>query len=442
MEIGNECSVILGIDIGTTNISAVLLDVEQNTVLETYTVANDSKLYTESDFSEYDAQWITNQSKKVIDYFLKSYPNIKSIGITGQMHGVVYVGKNGELVSPLYNWQDSRGNRVISDNKTYCQEIFERTGYTVFSGYGFATLFYNHQNAIEPENAISFCSIMDYVAMTLCGNDSPVTHPTNAASFGLYDIQKDRFDSDAIHQLGLSHIVLPKIAVDGEILGYYQNIPVGIAIGDNQASFYGSVREENNKALVNFGTGSQISVVLDHIKTYDDSLEIRPYLFGKYLLCGSALCGGKAYAVLENFFSKYAAAITNTVSSQYDIMNDLAQQAYSNRSRLIVSTQFCGTRKDPGLRGAITEIDDKNFTPENMILGVLQGMVDELKLYFDRMNLKTITGLVASGNAVKKNRILQMLLKDTFGLSVCLLEQDEEAAIGAALYAAVSNSVI
>ena len=69
MEIGNECSVILGIDIGTTNISAVLLDVEQNMVLETYTVANDSKLYTESDFSEYDAQWITNQSKKVIDYF-------------------------------------------------------------------------------------------------------------------------------------------------------------------------------------------------------------------------------------------------------------------------------------------------------------------------------------------------------------------------------------
>ena len=79
MEIGNECSVILGIDIGTTNISAVLLDVEQNTVLETYTVANGSKLYTESDFSEYDARWITNQSKKVIDYFLKSYlPDIRT----------------------------------------------------------------------------------------------------------------------------------------------------------------------------------------------------------------------------------------------------------------------------------------------------------------------------------------------------------------------------
>lgn len=438
----NEQCVILGIDIGTTNISAVLLDVEQNKVLVTNTVANDSKLHTESDISEYDAQWIINQAKKIIDSYIKSYPNIKSIGITGQMHGIVYVGQNGEVVSPLYNWQDNRGNRIFLKEKTYCQEIFERTGYTVFSGYGFATLFYNKQNAIEPEKAISFCSIMDYVAMSLCGNISPVIHPTNAASFGLYDIQNNRFDSKAINQLGLSHIVMPKIAGDGEILGYYQNIPVGIAIGDNQASFYGSVRGESNKALVNFGTGSQISVVLDNINTYDDSLEIRPYLFGKYLLCGSALCGGKAYSVLEKFFAKYAAAITNVVSSQYDIMNDLAQQAYLNRSRLTVSTQFCGTRKEPSLRGAITEISDENFTPENMILGVLQGMVDELKLYFDRMNLKTITGLIASGNAVKKNTILQMLLKDTFNLNVCLLEQDEEAAIGAALYAAVSNSVI
>ena len=85
MKSGNEQCVILGIDIGTTNISAVLLDVEQNKVLVTNTVANDSKLHTESDISEYDAQWIINQAKKIIDSCINSYPNIKSIVIPQSM---------------------------------------------------------------------------------------------------------------------------------------------------------------------------------------------------------------------------------------------------------------------------------------------------------------------------------------------------------------------
>ena len=181
---------------------------------------------------------------------------------------------------------------------------------------------------------------------------------------------------------------------------------------------------------------------MDRTDTIGKNLEIRPYLFGKYLLCGSALCGGKAYSILETFFSKYAAVITNNKASQYETMNDLAQKAYSEKRTLRVSTQFCGTRANPDLRGAITEIDDENFTPENLILGVLQGMVDELKLYFDSMGQNQITGLIASGNAVKRNPVLQMLLKDTFRLTVELVDNDEEAAIGAALYAGISNGIM
>ena len=438
----NESAAILGIDIGTTNISTVIIDIEKNYVLETYTVVNDSKLTTDKELSEFDANWITNKAKLIVDYLIEAYPNIKSIGITGQMHGIVYVGKDGEWVSPLYNWQDNRSNQVFGYNKTYCREIFERTGYTVFPGYGFSTLFYNNHRGIEPKNATSFCTIMDYFAMTLSGNTIPLIHPTNAASFGLYDLQNNCFDCQAINKLGLSHLSLPTLAKDDDIVGYYKNIPISVAIGDNQASFFGSVRQENTRALVNFGTGSQISVVSEHPDCIDENLEIRPYLFGKYLLCGSALCGGKAYSILERFFSKYVAATTNNVSSQYEVMNSLAEKAYSQKEALKVSTQFCGTRANPDLRGAITEISDDNLTPENLILGVLQGMCNELKTYFDRMETDHITSIIASGNAVKKNPVLKNLLKDTFHLPVELMSYNEEAAIGVALYAAISNGVI
>ena len=433
---------ILGIDIGTTSISVVIIDIKENQVLETHTVANISKLSTDSDLSECDVTWISDRAKQIIHEFVELYPNITSIGITGQMHGVVYVDENGRAISPLYTWQDGRGNRIYGQNITYCEEILKRTGCTVFSGHAFSTLFYNQINHLEPKRAKTFCTIMDYIAMNLVGNTSPLMHPTNAASFGLYDVQKNCFLNEAIGKLELSHLALPKIAKEGEIVGFYYNIPVSVAIGDNQASFYGSVKKEDTSVLVNFGTGSQISVVLDSIIDFNENLEVRPYLFGKYLLCGSALCGGNAYSILEKFFFKYAEAVMENPNSQYGIMNELAQKYYSKERTLKVATQFCGTRKAPELRGTITQIDHENFTPENLILGTLQGMVDELKTYFEYMNLEHITELVASGNAVQKNPILKVMLRDTFDLNVELTSSMEEAAIGAALYGGICNGAI
>ena len=433
---------LLGLDIGSTNISAVVVDFELGEVLETYVFPNASKTESESDFAEFDAEWIAEKVRRVVDYLVKVYPNIKAIGVTGQMHGMVYVSADGKAVSSLYSWQDGRGNRKYSETKTYCDEIADRTGYPCSSGYAFATLFYNKINHIEPKKAKSFCSIMDYVVMVLTDNKTPLMHISNAASFGLYDMKNMCFDLKAVKKLDLSHFKLPQIAKNAEIAGYYKNIPICVAIGDNQASVFGSVKNEKTSVLVNFGTGSQVSVITDELRDTDRQLESRPYLFGKYLLCGSALCGGKAYAILEKFFADYAETLTQKRNAQYEIMNKLAQEAYLNTKPLSVSTLFCGTRQNPSLKGQISGVDDVNFTPGNLILGVLQGMANELKAYFDCMECNDVTRLVASGNAVKKNPILQNLLKDTFGIQISLTNNNEEAATGSALYAGVCVSAI
>ena len=208
-------------------------------------------------------------------------------------------------------------------------------------------------------------------------------------------------------------------------------------IGDNQASFFGSVKNEKDSALLNFGTGSQVSVALDKYKKAEGGLEVRPYLFRKYLLCGSALCGGKAYAIAERFFSEYAKALGHE-EGQYEILNELARKAYEEGEALSVSTLFCGTRENPSLRGRITGIDDINFTPGNLLLGFLCGMAEELKGLFDLMEKDDILNIVASGNAVKKNPTLCKILEDVFKAKVELTPFDEEAAIGAALYGKTS----
>lgn len=91
-------------------------------------------------------------------------------------------------------------------------------------------------------------------------------------------------------------------------LGEYRGRLVSVAIGDNQASFLGAVYDMENSVLVNIGTGGQISVLSDHC-LMAENIEARPFVKGRYLLAGSSLCGGRAYAMLEKFFKTYAEAM-------------------------------------------------------------------------------------------------------------------------------------
>ena len=70
----------------------------------------------------------------------------------------------------------------------------------------------------------------------------PLTHCSNAASFGLFDLQNNRFTNPTPRQ--------PAVTSAPDIVGIWRDIPVCVAIGDNQASFMGSVSDPHG-ALVN-----------------------------------------------------------------------------------------------------------------------------------------------------------------------------------------------
>ena len=87
-----------------------------------------------------------------------------------------------------------------------------------------------------------------------------------------------------------------------------------------------------------------------------------------FLVCGSALCGGSAYAMLEEFFRSYAVSIGMNDTPQYSIMNKIAKEAYSGAERGVrVNTSFYGKRSDPDCRGSIEGIDAYNFTPSALL---------------------------------------------------------------------------
>ena len=420
----------LGIDIGTTSIGAA---VAGGTRTVTLSVANGSDVPGLPGWAkEQDPDAIADRAAALADALIRRFPGIRRIGLDGQMHGILYVDEDGRAVSNLMTWQDGRGDLAPEGGESACDTIRRVTGREVHTGYGLVTHFFNLKNDAVPRHAARICTIADYVAMRLTGRKEPVTHVSNAAGLGLFDAASGRFDGGALSALGIDASILPEVTDRLCTVGYLGDIPVTAAVGDNQAAYRGAVPDGG--LLLNFGTGSQMSVMVDRY-TRIDGLECRPFVDGKYILSGSALCGGRAYALLERFFREYA----GTGESQYRRLDELAEEGCDAGTALDVSTLFCGTRSDPSQRGSISGIGEDNFTPQAMAYGFLRGMVRELHGFYMLTGLPSPEKLTVSGNAARKSRALQKAAGEIFGCPVEVSQASEEAACGAASFAGQSE---
>ena len=327
------------------------------------------------------------------------------------MHGILYVNAQGEAVSPLYTWQDTRGD-----------DVRERLG--VPSGYGMATHVHLQEAGEIPADAVKLTTMSDYIAMCLCGRKEPLLSGEMAAGWGCFDLERKEFT--------LASAYLPEVVKGYAVVGEYCGVPVVCSMGDNQASFKGSVRDEAGTLLVNVGTGSQVSLMVDEYLPVSGEVELRPY-GEKYLLVGSALCGGRAYAMLERFYRELVG------HDCYREMEEQAEAFLKNGGQAWeVDTRFMGTRADPAIRGQVHGISEDNFTPSAFTAGVIGGILRELHGMYTKMT--ELTGkrancLVCSGNGMRKNGLMRRLAGEMFGLGVEMPPYTEEAACGAAMNA-------
>ena len=426
---------ILGLDIGTTTISAGVW--QDGNVVESITEKNSSFIQSKHPFEKIQSvDYIRDVSLNIVENLFLKYPDIERIGVTGQMHGIVYLNSNGEPESPLYTWQDGRGDLVYKDGKTYAEFLEDVTGYSVATGYGITTHFYNIKNDMVPKAAVIFCTIQDYISMCLAEKTQPMTDATDAASLGVFDVKNSCFDIEALERAGIDKTIIPHIA-ESPVIGRYKNMAdVYVAIGDNQASFLGALSGNKNGMLVNIGTGSQFSV---YSESYIEcsKLETRPFPNGGYLLVGASLCGGRAYALLENFFRQVGNMLGVNAEQVYGAMDKLATENVKDIPKII--PLFQGTRKDPFLRGSIEGLSTENFTPQHFIVGMMNGMTRELYDMYDNYlesGGKKST-LYGSGNGLRKNKYLQTCIEKMFEQSIEICNCPEEAATGAAIFASI-----
>lgn len=425
---------LIGLDLGTSSICGVLCD-DGGKIIRSITRPNDAAPAEPSNLSEHvqDPHRIFAVTSEILDALYTESPRAAGIGLTGQMHGILYLDDEGRPLSPLFSWQDSRADQPFREGLSYAEYLSERTGRRTASGYGLATHFYNLRCHLVPRHAVSIGTIMDYTAMKLIGRTRPVIENSNAASLGLFDVRRGQFDEKALAAAEISTSILPQ-RVDFGPIGTWRGVPVWSAVGDNQSSFAGVVADRRHTVHVTVGTSAQTTRFSERF-TETPNLETRPFPGGGFLLVGAALCGGSAWTVLKNFFEKTLEALGDKIPLEETLYAAMANWAaaaeHSDDFRPCVETTFAGTRTDPKKRGSIRNLTERNFTPQNLAAGFLHGVADELFRFFeqfpDRREVRTLCG---SGNALRRIPSLRHAIEQKFHLPLELSECDVEAALG------------
>jgi len=457
-----------GLDVGTTTLSVVIMDVTAGHLLARHTVAHTAQSSSPADRArgraELDLDLLRAQIMEALAEAVRQVgeraADLRGLGVTGQMHGVALLGPGARPLGPGITWQDHRAlEEIPGAGETYLQRFlrlaggpaaFERMGCLPAAGYLGPTLFWLREQRQLPASPATACFIPDAAVAFLTGAIPP-TDPTDGGSSGLMDIVDCRWAWEVIDRLELPRTLFPEVRLPGaqagtllaEVatrMGLPQGMPVYVAIGDNQASFLGSVREPARSVALNVGTGAQISVVIDRFRRLPD-LDARYFPGGRYLLVGAGLFGGRSYAYLGSLFRQVCGAFSGgpCEGELYDRMTELAAAVPPGADGLRCLPLFTGSRSDPSVRGSFTGITPHNLTPGHLARALLEGMAEMFHGMYDQM--RPAVGerelLVGSGNGIRRNALFARILAERFGLPLVTPAEQEEAATGAALVAAV-----
>ncbi|MBE6802642.1 MAG: xylulokinase [Ruminococcaceae bacterium] len=262
----------IGADLGTSALKLLLVDTDGNivnSVSKTYDVSFPNPAWSEQNPEDWWTALVdgVKDLTENIDVSL-----VRGIGVGGQMHGLVILDENDNVIRPAILWNDGRTfketeylNEVIGKEK-----LAELTGNIAFAGFTAPKIMWVRDN--EPENFSKISKIMlpkDYLNYRLTGVHS--IDYSDASGMLLLDVKNKKWSKEMLGICGINECQLPKLFesyhktgnVLPEILkelGLTGDITVVAGAGDNAAAAIGTGTVVDGKCNISLGTSGTFFV--------------------------------------------------------------------------------------------------------------------------------------------------------------------------------------
>ncbi|MCF0141897.1 MAG: xylulokinase [Parasporobacterium sp.] len=451
---------LLGIDLGTSGTKTVLFNTDGKAIAS-HTV--EYPLYQpQNGWAEQDPDDWWRAAVETIGQVIKKAgiesSQISGIGISGQMHGIVMLDKEGNVIRKSIIWCDGRTGEECEyiTEKVGRDKLIAITANPALTGFSAGKILWvrNH----EPENYEKCAHILlpkDYVVYKLTGELS--AEVSDASGMNLLDVPNRCWSDEILNILDIDKSLLPAVKESFEIAGSVTaeaasltglkaGTPVVGGAGDNAAAAIGTGVVEAGRAFTTIGTSG---VVFAHSDTVAIDPAGRVHSFcsavpGKWTVMSCTLSAGLSLRWLRDIVctEEVKKAAADGVDP-YVTMASLAEKSPIGANRLIFLPYLMGERSpllDEQARGAfigLSAIHERG----DLIRAVMEGVAYSQKQCVDvlaSMGVPTDNMMLCGGGA--RSPLWRQILADLYGFGVKTSKASNEGpALGVAILAGLGT---
>ena len=454
-------SYLLGIDVGTSGTKALLVDAEGKVAAGAtveYPLRTPRPLWAEQDPQDWWRAMVAAVGA-VLARSGVAPAEIAGLGLTGQMHGLVALDAQGQVLRPCILWNDQRtGAQCAEILQAVGRERFLAvTGNVPLPGFTAPKILWVREHEPEVYRRIAHVLLpKDYIRHRLTGEYA--TEVSDAAGTVLLNVEERRWSAELLAALGIPPEWLPRCYESPEVTGVLSasaaeatglrpGLPVVGGGGDNAAAAVGSGIVEEGIISASVGTSGVIFAHTDEMKR-DPQARLHSFCHavpGKWHVMGVMLSAGGSLRWLRDTVAGSEREVGRlTGVDPYEVMIAEAAQVAPGCEGLLFLPYLTGERTphpDPNARGAfvgLTLRHGKGALVRAVLEGVAFGLRDSLELLRELgLPIRQVRAL--GGGA--RSAIWRQIMADIFGVELVTINVTDGAAYGAALLAGVGTGV-
>ena len=434
----------IGVDLGTSATKLLLVD-EKGEILNTVTKEYPLS-FPQPGWSEQEPAGWWNACLEGIPELLQGFEakDVAALSVAGQMHGLVVLDENDEVIRPAILWNDGRTFKEVDYlNETIGKDKLSKwTGNIAFAGFTAPKILWMRNN--EPEKFARIQKIMlpkDYVAYCLTGVHS--CDYSDASGMLLLDVEHKTWSKEMLDLCGITEKQMPALFESYEVIGTIKpeiaaklGLPEGVKVtagaGDNAAAAVGTGTVGNGACNISLGTSGTIFISSDTFGVDSgNSLHAFAHSDGRFHLMGCMLSA----ASCNKWFCEDILKTDDYAGEQAQISPD----SYGRNNVFFL----------PYLMGERSPINDTNAsgtfiglrmdtTRADMVLAVLEGVCFAIRDSFEvakGLGIDISRSMICGGGS--KSPLWRQMMANVLGIPLDIPQTEQGPGYGAVILAMV-----